>query len=201
MVQEVSNGDGLAVGGEIGKKFRERLVVPKFSVVDEQHDRHGGELLREGGQAEIRASIYLRFRTKIADAIGSRVNISSAISNQDSETGLVWLDDRAEYRLFRALHGLSSLAQKLRGAKQGKKQCCSCDPTNSVQHTHLESAAGAYHPAGRSSCWMIRATTSTGTCSGWSFGRPLLPDETDVLARTQDRTESLIGAGWPGRLE
>jgi hypothetical protein len=29
----------------------------------------------------------------------------------------------------------------------------------------------------------------------------LLPDETDVLARTQDRDETLIGTGWPGRLE
>src|SRR6266849_10784440 len=105
MVQEVSNGDGLAVGGEIGKKFRERLVVAKFSVVDEQHDGHGGELLRERSEAEIGAGIYLRFRTKIAHTFGSLVSISSAISNQDSETGLVRLDERAEYRLFHALHG------------------------------------------------------------------------------------------------
>src|SRR6266849_1071473 len=152
MVQEVSNGDRFAVGGKIGKKFRERLVVAKFSVVDEQHDRHGGELLREGSQAEIGAGIYLRFRTKVAHTFGSRVNISSAISNQDSEAGLVRLDERAEYGLFHTLRGFSSLAPKPPAVEQGKKQCCSRDPKNSVQHAHLESAAGAYHPAERSSC-------------------------------------------------
>ena len=150
MVQEVSNGDGLAVGGKIGKELCERLVVAKFSVVDEQHDRHGGELLRERSEAEIGAGIYLRFRMKIADAFGSRENISAVVTHQNCEAGLVRLDERAEYRLFHALHGFSSLAQKLRGVKQGKKQYCSRDPKNSVQHTHLESAAGAYHPGGRS---------------------------------------------------
>src|SRR6266850_2274504 len=115
MVQEVSNGDRFAVGWKIGKEFRERLVVAKFFVVDEQHDGHGGELFGERSQAEIGAGIYLRFRPKIADACGSRVNISSAISNQDREAGFVRLDQPGEDRLIHALDGFSSLAQKLRG--------------------------------------------------------------------------------------
>jgi len=59
MVQEVSNGDGLAVGGKIGKELCERLVVAKFSVVDEQHDRHGGEcFVKEARRKLVRASIF-----------------------------------------------------------------------------------------------------------------------------------------------
>jgi hypothetical protein len=34
-----------------------------------------------------------------------------------------------------------------------------------------------------------------------SNGQRKLPGETDILARIQDRAESLVGAGWLGRLE
>ena len=53
MIQEIADGDGFTVGGEIREDVGEGLVVAEFSVMDEKHDGHGGKLFGAGGQAEI----------------------------------------------------------------------------------------------------------------------------------------------------
>ncbi len=84
MVQEVSNGHGFSVGGKIRKEFRERLVVAKFAVVHEQHDRHSSELLGEGCEPEICMGINFRFHAEIADAVAALENGLTLRSNEHS---------------------------------------------------------------------------------------------------------------------
>ncbi len=124
MVQEISNGDRFTVSGKIGKDFGEGFVVAKFSVVNEQHDGHGGELFGERGEAEIRLGVNFGFRTKIADAFGSQVEVFAAVPKQDSETGFLGLNQSCEHGVFRAFHWFTArLTAKFLGAKQGEKYC------------------------------------------------------------------------------
>src|SRR5882762_895713 len=49
----MSDGDCLCGGGQLGQELAHALVVAEAAVLHEQHHRHGGELLRDRGEAVI----------------------------------------------------------------------------------------------------------------------------------------------------
>ena len=69
--EQVAHGDGARVWRKVRGRFGQRLVVAEFAVVDQEHDGHGGELLGERREAEIRVGIDLRQRSQIADAVAA----------------------------------------------------------------------------------------------------------------------------------
>ena len=87
MVQEMANGDGLSVGGELGEDLGERLVVAEFTVMDEEHDGHGCELLGDGREAEIGVLINLVERAEIGYAIAALKDRAAIFDDNDSRTG------------------------------------------------------------------------------------------------------------------
>ena len=50
--QDVAQRDRLAKGCELGEELHQRVVVVEFAAFGQDHDRHGGELLRHRGQPE-----------------------------------------------------------------------------------------------------------------------------------------------------
>ena len=105
MIQQVSNSDRFSVGREIGKDFRERLVVAEFSVVYEQHDGHGGELLGEGSKPEIRMCVDLRFQTEIADAVTAFEHGAAILVHQHCETRSIRRSHSGENGINLLVHG------------------------------------------------------------------------------------------------
>src|SRR4029077_5913221 len=87
VVQEMANSDGLSVGGELGKDLGERLVVAEFTVMDEEHDSHGGELLGNGRDAEICVFVNFVERAEVSYAIAALEDRAVIFDDNDSRTG------------------------------------------------------------------------------------------------------------------
>src|SRR5712691_5128424 len=122
MIQQISNGDRLSVGGKIGKDFRKSFVVAEFSVVDEHHDGHGGELLGEGGEAEVCPRVDLRFRTEVAHPVRLQKTAFSPVPGQDGQARIIGPDKPVEYWIDRNLSPLAFLTSAVPGDKQEQKQ-------------------------------------------------------------------------------
>jgi hypothetical protein len=83
-------------------------------------------LFGEGGEPEIRVRIDPGFRMEIADALGSRIGISSADANQRGEAGFIRLDKPAKDGVFRAFHGFLNLASSFHCTNQSEPQSRGC---------------------------------------------------------------------------
>ncbi len=81
MIEEITDGDVLAVGGKARENLREGFVVAQLVVVDEEHDGHSGKLFGEGSEAEICMRVDFYFRTQIAHPFRSYIEILSAVTN------------------------------------------------------------------------------------------------------------------------
>ncbi len=86
VVQEIADGDGLAVGGKIGEDVGEFVVVAQLAVVDEQHDGHSGELLGAGSQAEIGLRVDFGEGVEFARAIAAFEYGAAIFADEDGET-------------------------------------------------------------------------------------------------------------------
>src|ERR1700738_4134087 len=71
VIQQVANGDGFSVGGEIREDVGQGLVVAKLTVVDEQHDGHGGELFGAGSETEVGVGVDFWGAAQVADAVAA----------------------------------------------------------------------------------------------------------------------------------
>jgi hypothetical protein len=65
----------------------DRGVEPDFPVLHEQHDRGGGELLRDGRQLEHRVGIERRFGLEVGEAVRFREHDPTAVDHGDRGPG------------------------------------------------------------------------------------------------------------------
>ncbi len=72
VIQQLADGDCVSVSREVRKDVREMVLVAQLAIVNQQHDRHGGELLANRSQAKV------RFRTDLLQ--GSQVGYAIAFS-------------------------------------------------------------------------------------------------------------------------
>src|ERR1035441_9359041 len=75
--EQMSDGDGAAIGGEVREDAREFAVVLELAVMDQQHDGHGGELLGDGGQAEIGLPVDFGGGAEVADSDRKSTRLNS----------------------------------------------------------------------------------------------------------------------------
>ncbi len=104
MIQQIANRNGFAIRGEIGKHIGEFIVVAQFSIMHEQHDRHGGKLFCERREPKICGWRNLKLRTQVAHSVAALENCLAILADDYSEAGIA----RRSYRgkngvnLFRA---------------------------------------------------------------------------------------------------
>ena len=96
MVQQVAYGDGVAVRGEIGKDVRDGVFVVQFPVMDQKHDRHGGELLGAGREAEVGGVVDRSKRAEVSDAVTVPERGVIVLSDEDRESGSAGTCERRE---------------------------------------------------------------------------------------------------------
>jgi len=65
VIEQVADGDGAGVGGELRAKFGERIVKLEFVPLRENHNGHGRELLGERRQEKLRVGRDGRARVEI----------------------------------------------------------------------------------------------------------------------------------------
>lgn len=118
MVEQVADGDGFSVGGELGKDVGEMVVVVEFAVVDEQHDARCGELLGERGQAEICLVVYGAEGAKVGNSVAAAEDGLAVVDDEDrgagSGGGFQWGED-----------GVDLVGGDLGGGGGGEeRECC-----------------------------------------------------------------------------
>jgi len=89
--------------------------------VYQQHDRHGGELLGEGSEPEIRMRVDLRFRTEIAHTVGPKT-VFSPVTDQHRNARIIGLDKPVEYGIERSFGPLAILRARVPCGSQKPEQ-------------------------------------------------------------------------------
>src|ERR1051326_2863257 len=105
--EQVTDGDGAAVGGKDWKDLGESGVIAQFVIVHKQHDGHGGELLGKRGEAEVRTAIDGGLRTKIAHAVAVLENRAAVLAYEDGTAGRMWAGERSINRIEVGSYGPS----------------------------------------------------------------------------------------------
>ena len=85
MGEEVPDCDGAPVVWEIRKYARQPVLVSQFSIVHQQHDRHGRELLGARRKAKGRFRIDALQASQVADAVAFAEESSTVLLDEDSE--------------------------------------------------------------------------------------------------------------------
>lgn len=71
-------------------------IVGELTVVDEQHDGHGGELLGAGGEAEVCNGVDFCVRAQIAHAVAAFEDGTTVLADEDGKTRRVGLSGAGE---------------------------------------------------------------------------------------------------------
>ena len=74
-----------AYGGKSGEDFGKWLVVAEFAIMHQQHHRHGGELLGERREAEIRNGIDPPQGSQIANAVSALKHGAPILAHQNGK--------------------------------------------------------------------------------------------------------------------
>ena len=82
----MANGDGLGGGRELGEDLPDRLVVGDLAVAGQQHDRHRGELLGEGGQTVIGRGRGGNVPLEVGHAVGQAQDHVAVLYDEDART-------------------------------------------------------------------------------------------------------------------
>src|ERR1039458_1207871 len=92
--QQVTNGDGAAIGGEVREDVAEFAVVLQLAVMDQQHGGHGGELLGERRQPEIGLLVDFGGGAEVADSIAALEERAAVVADQDGQAGRLRIGER-----------------------------------------------------------------------------------------------------------
>src|SRR5438309_231715 len=84
----MSDGDYASILGKFREDVRQALVIAQFSIMDEQHYGHRGELLRAGCKAEIRIRVDCCSRPQISQAMSGLNQRLSIFTYQHCDSGL-----------------------------------------------------------------------------------------------------------------
>ena len=96
MVEEVTDGDGAAVFGEVREDVGQAVLVAELAVADEQHDGRGRELFRDRGQAEGRPAVDRAHALQVPDAARAEVDDLPVFEDDDPRAGLALGADARE---------------------------------------------------------------------------------------------------------
>ena len=97
--EQMTNGDGAAVGGESGENFGEVPIIRKFAVVHEQHNGHGRKLFGKRGQAKIRTRADSVKGSEIAQAVAAGEDSPAVLSHEHGGARRFRIDQRRKDRL------------------------------------------------------------------------------------------------------
>jgi hypothetical protein len=172
VIQEILNRDRFSISGKIRKDFREPLVIAQFSVADEKHNGHGGQLLGTRGEPEIRVRVNFRFRTEVAHPVGLLKTVFRSLTDQDGKPRVTRLDQPIEYRINQSLGPPGFLATGVPGSRQIHEQNRARQPRRSL---------------------LQRLPHSAGKSISLALARN--------IQAAQPALKSSIAAGHPGKLE
>jgi len=97
--KQVAGGDGSPVVREIRKNAGQLVVVAELSIVHQQHDRHGGELLGTRRKTKVGFRIDALQGSQVADAVAFAEESSTVLLNQDSEARALVIREGGENRI------------------------------------------------------------------------------------------------------
>ena len=99
MSEQLTDGDVAPVIREIREYGEELVVVAQFSIVYQQHDGHGRELLGARGQTEAGSRVNLRQRSQVADAVAFAEESPAILVDEDRQPRRPAICERREDRI------------------------------------------------------------------------------------------------------